>query len=75
MFTLRPRGVKTRFPGFFTSFRGVYFLLRGNTKASDVKGDKSFLSLVNVCHNMSYIFTVVMFARSKMESPSRTIKS
>ena len=31
---------------FFTSFRAVYFLL---TKASDLKGDQSFLSFVNVC--------------------------
>ena len=46
--TRRPRGIKTRFPGFFTFFRGVYFPLTGNTKASDLKGDQSFLSFVNV---------------------------
>ena len=59
---------------FSTFFRGVYFLLTGNTKASDLKGDQSFLSFVNVCCK-SYIFTVVTLSRSKMESPSRTIKS
>ena len=64
VFTRRPCGVKARFPRFFTLFRGVYFLLTGNTKASDLKGDQSFLNLVNVCCR-----------RSKMESPSRTIKS
>ena len=41
---------------FFTFFRGVYFLLTGNTKASDLKGDQSFLSFVNECCK-SYIFT------------------
>ena len=74
MFTFRLRGVKARFPGFFTFFRGVYFLLTENKKASDLKGDQSFFSLVNVCCK-SYIFTVVTLSRSKMESPSRTIKS
>ena len=61
---------------FFTFFRGVYFLLTGNTKASDLKGGQSFLSFVNECCK-SYIFTVnvVTLSRSKMESPSRTIKS
>ena len=39
---------ETRFPGFFTFFRGVYFLT-GNTKASDLKEDQSFLSFLNVC--------------------------
>ena len=58
---------------FFTFFRGVYFLLTGNTKASDLKGDQLFLSFVKLY--MSYIFTVVMLSRLKMESPSRTIKS
>ena len=33
----------------FTFFRGVYFLLTGNMKASDLKGDQSFLSFVNGC--------------------------
>ena len=28
---------RVRFPGFFTFFCGVYFLLMGNTKASDLK--------------------------------------
>ena len=59
---------------FSTFFRGVYFLLTGNTKASDLKGDPSFLSFVKL-FMLSYIFTVVMLSRSKMESPSRTIKS
>ena len=54
MFTLRPRGIKARFHGFFTFFRGVYFLLTGNTKASDLKGDQSFLSFVNVCCEVIY---------------------
>ena len=46
---LRPRGVKACFPGgFFTFFREVYSLLTGNSKASDLKGDQSFLSFVNV---------------------------
>ena len=48
MFTLRPRGIKARFQRFFTFFRGVYFLLTGNTRASDLSGDQSFLSFVNV---------------------------
>ena len=74
MFTLRPRGIKARFPRFFTFFREVYFLLTGNTKASDLKGDQSFLSFVNVCC-LIIIFTVVTLSRSKMESPSRAIKS
>ena len=74
MFTLRPRGIKALFPAFFTFFRGVYFPLTGNTKASDLKGDQSFLSFVNVCCK-SYIFTAVTLSRSKMESPSRTSKS
>ena len=64
------RHVSQAFPIFF---RGVYFLLTGNTKASDLKGDQSFLSFVKLF--MSHIFTVVMLSRSKMESPSRTIKS
>ena len=34
---------KARFPCFFTFFRGVYFLLTGNTKASDLKGDHLFI--------------------------------
>ena len=59
---------------FFTVFHGVYFLLTGNTKGSDLKGDQSFLSFVNVTCK-SYISTVVTLSRSKMESPSRTIKS
>ena len=59
---------------FFTFFGGVYFLLTGNTKASDLKGNLSFLSFVNVCYK-SYIFTVVTLSRSKMESPSRTMKT
>ena len=33
---------------FSTFFRGVYFLLTGNTKASDLKGDQSFLSFVKL---------------------------
>ena len=36
VFTLRPRGINARFSGFFTFFPGVYFLLMGNTKASDL---------------------------------------
>ena len=36
VFTLRPRGIKARFPRFFTFFRGVYFLLTENTRASDL---------------------------------------
>ena len=59
---------------FSTFFRGVYFLLTGNTKASDLKGDQSFLSFVKL-FMLSYNFTVVMLSRSKMESPYRTIKS
>ena len=59
---------------FFTFFRRVYFLLKGNRKASDLKGDQSFLSFVNVCCK-SYIVTVVTLSRSKMERPTRTIKS
>ena len=61
---------------FFTFFRRVYFLLTGNTKASHLKGDQSFLSFVNECFK-SYFCTVniVTLSRSKMESPSRTIKS
>ena len=48
----------------------------GNTKASDLKADESFLGFVNVCCNSkSFIFTVVTLPRSKMESPSRKIKS
>ena len=30
------RGIKARVPRFFTFFRGVYFLLTGNTRASDL---------------------------------------
>ena len=45
----------------------------GNTTASDLRGDQSFFSFVNVCCK-SYIFTVVTLSRSKMESFSRTIK-
>ena len=59
---------------FSSFFRGVYFLLTGNTKAYDLKGDQSLLSFVKL-FMLSYIFTVVMLSRSKMESPSRTIKS
>ena len=44
---------------FSTFFRGVYFVLTGNTKASDLKGDKSFLSFVKL-FMLSYIFTVVI---------------
>ena len=61
------------YQAFSTFFRGVYFLLTGNTKASDLKGDQPFLSFVKL-FMLSYIFTVVI-SRSKMESPSRTIKS
>ena len=46
---------KARFPCFFTFFRGVYFLMTGNTKAADLKGDQSFLSFVNV----SLIFSLL----------------
>ena len=46
---------KARFPRFFTFFRGVHFLMTGNTKASDLKGDQSFLSFVNV----SLIFSLL----------------
>ena len=74
MFTLRPRGIKAISQAFSTFFRGVYFLLTRNTKASDLKGNPSFLSFVKL-FMLSYIFTVVMLSRSKMESPSRTIKS
>ena len=42
---------------FFTFFNGVYFLLTGNTKASDLKGGQSFLSFANIFCK-SYIFTV-----------------
>ena len=58
---------------FFTFFRGVYFLLTGNKKASDLKGGQSFLSFVNVC---CLIFSL-LFNAFKIEdgSPSRTIKS
>ena len=61
---------------FFTFYRGVYFVLTGNTKASNLKGDQSFLSFVNECCK-SYIFTVnvITLSRSNMESPSRTIKT
>ena len=59
---------------FFTFFRGVYFVLTGITKESELKGDQSFLSFVNVTYK-SYISTVVTLSRSKMESPSRTLKS
>ena len=31
-----PRGIKARFQRFFTFFRGVYFLLTGNTRAPDL---------------------------------------
>ena len=59
---------------FSIFFRGVYFLLTGNTKASDLKRDQSFLSFVKL-FMLSHIFTVVlMLSRSKMESLSRTIK-
>ena len=34
--TWRPRGIKARFQRFFNFFRGVYFLLTGNTRASDL---------------------------------------
>ena len=34
--SLRPRGIKARFQGFFTFFRGVCFLLTGNTRAPDL---------------------------------------
>ena len=30
------RGIKARFPRFVTFFRGVYFLLTGNTRTSDL---------------------------------------
>ena len=58
---------------FFTFFRGVYFLLTGSKKASDLKGDQSFLSFVNVC---CLIFSL-LFNAFKIEdgSPFRTIKS
>ena len=58
---------------FFTFFRGVYFLLTGSKKASDLKGDRSFLSFVSVC---CHIFSL-LFSAFKIEdgSPSRTIKS
>ena len=59
---------KARFPRFFTLFRGVYFLMTGNTKGSVI------FELCK-CKCKSYIFTVVTLSRSKMESPSRTIKS
>ena len=55
------------FQAFFTFFRGVYFPLTGNTKVPDLKGDQSFLYF--------HIFTVVTLSISKMENPSRTIKS
>ena len=35
--TIAYPGVKACFPGFLTFLRGVYFLLTGNTKASDLK--------------------------------------
>lgn len=66
--------MKARFPGFFTFFRAVYFLLTGNPKASDLKWDQPFLSFVNVCCKF-YIFTVITLSRSKMETPFRKIKS
>ena len=45
VFTWRPRGIKARFQRFFAFSREVYFLLTGNTRASDLQGDQSFLSL------------------------------
>ena len=47
---------------FFSFFHGVYFLLTGNTKASDLKGDQSFLSFVNV-RCKSYIFTKFLVSK------------
>ena len=54
---------KARFPRFFTFFRGVYFLMTGNTKTSDLKGDQSFLSFVNV--NVSLIFSLLECFRDR----------
>ena len=48
------RGNKACFSGLFTFFRGVYFQLTGDAKASDLKGDQSFLSFVNVCCEVIY---------------------
>ena len=56
---------------FLTFFRGVYFLMTGNKKASDFKGDQSFLSFVNVC----CLILSLLFNAFKIEdgSPSRTV--
>ena len=42
---------------FSTFFRGVYSLQTGNIKASDLKGDQSFLSFVN--YSFCLIFSLL----------------
>ena len=73
MFTLRPRAIKARFPSFFYCLSWSLFFTDGKYKGIwSSRGSVIF----ELCKCMlSYIFTVVMLSRSKMESPSRTIKS
>ena len=62
-----------RFPRLFYFLSQSLFSIDGKYKASDLKSDQSFFELCKCM--LSYIFTVVTLSRSKMESPSRTIKS
>ena len=59
---------------FLLSFVEFIFYWREVQRHLISRGISHFLSFVNVCCK-SYIFTVVTLARSKMESPFRTIKS